>query len=217
MTAELTAELTVDDAWLRLLRVRTEDRAAQAGLVREATAEGDGTWRWEQPATREAQTLAALYTPLCLAGRDAAFAQLGQSIDGFIATRTGHSNYVTGEEDRLHLHRLRALADAVVVGAGTTVADDPQLTVRACEGPNPVRVVLDPSGRAARELPKASLFTDGKAPTLRLTGGGPDADAPAAAGVETVRLPCGERGFDPRLVLETLAGAPARQPSEVAG
>ncbi|MCH6163743.1 RibD family protein [Streptomyces marispadix] len=175
------------------------------------------------PASAEAQTLASLYVPLCLGGPDFAFAQLGQSIDGFIATRTGHSNYVTGEEDRLHLHRLRALADAVLVGAGTTVADDPQLTVRACAGANPVRVVLDPRGRAGRDRPGAKLFTDGKAPTLRLVGGdgGPGAGADEGAGAaatpptagggtgphgeEVVELPCGEAGFEPRLVLETLA------------
>ena len=101
---------------------------------------------WRQDASPEAALLAERYLPLCLGGPRLAFAQLGQSLDGFIATRTGDADYVTGEEDRRHLHRLRALADAVVVGAGTAVADDPQLTVRACAGTNPVRVVLDPQG-----------------------------------------------------------------------
>ncbi|WP_346777140.1 RibD family protein [Streptomyces sp. HNM0575] len=138
------------------------------------------------------------------------FAQLGQSIDGFIATRTGHSNYVTGEEDRLHLHRLRALSDAVLVGAGTTVADDPQLTVRACAGASPVRVVLDPSGRAGRDRPDAKVFTDGRARTLRLVGQDAGAGDGAAGrardrGEETVELPRGDAGFEPRLILETLA------------
>jgi diaminohydroxyphosphoribosylaminopyrimidine deaminase / 5-amino-6-(5-phosphoribosylamino)uracil reductase len=202
------AALSGDAAWERLLRLRTSEEAAHAGLVRDE----DGVWRWSVAASAEAQTLASLYAPLCLGGPHLAFAQLGQSIDGFIATRTGHSNYVTGEEDRLHLHRLRALADAVLVGAGTTVADDPQLTVRACAGANPVRVVLDPRGRAGRDRPHAKLFTDGKAPTLRLVG----KDAHAAAtpeagggtdrhGEEIVELPRGEAGFEPRLVLETLA------------
>jgi riboflavin-specific deaminase-like protein len=73
--------------------------------------------------------------------------QLGQSLDGRIATESGASHYVTGEEDIQRLHRLRALVDAVIVGASTVEHDDPRLTVRLVEGEDPVRVVLDPSGR----------------------------------------------------------------------
>jgi diaminohydroxyphosphoribosylaminopyrimidine deaminase/5-amino-6-(5-phosphoribosylamino)uracil reductase len=73
--------------------------------------------------------------------------QLGQSLDGRIATPTGHSRTIGGGEAIAHLHRLRALADAVVVGIGTVLVDDPQLTVRQVEGRSPVRVVIDPKGR----------------------------------------------------------------------
>src|SRR3569623_568757 len=73
--------------------------------------------------------------------------QIGQSIDGRIATVTGHSKYINGPAGLDHLHRLRALVDAVLVGIGTAVADDPLLTVRRCVGPSPARVVLDPKGR----------------------------------------------------------------------
>jgi diaminohydroxyphosphoribosylaminopyrimidine deaminase / 5-amino-6-(5-phosphoribosylamino)uracil reductase len=73
--------------------------------------------------------------------------QFGQSIDARIATPTGHSHYINGTAGLAHLHRLRALVDAVVVGIGTAVADDPQLTVRHVAGPSPARVVIDPSGR----------------------------------------------------------------------
>src|ERR1700727_2639165 len=55
--------------------------------------------------------------------------QLGQSLDGRIATPTGHSKYISGPEALRHLHQLRALVDAVVVGVQTVIADDPQLTV----------------------------------------------------------------------------------------
>ena len=72
--------------------------------------------------------------------------QIGQSLDGRIATVSGHSSYINGPDGIAHLHRLRALVDAVVVGAGTVRADDPQLTVRHVAGPNPVRVVIDPRG-----------------------------------------------------------------------
>ena len=73
--------------------------------------------------------------------------QLGQSLDGRIATVTGQSKYINGQDGLMHLHRLRALVDAVVVGAGTVVADNPKLTVRLVEGTHPARVVIDPSGR----------------------------------------------------------------------
>src|SRR2546430_161312 len=76
-------------------------------------------------------------------------AQMGQSLDGRIAAPTGHSHYINGMAGRTHLHRLRALVDAIVVGVQTVLADDPQLTVRLVRGPSPARVVLDPNGRMA--------------------------------------------------------------------
>jgi riboflavin-specific deaminase-like protein len=74
-------------------------------------------------------------------------AQLGQSLDGRIATVTGESRYINGPGALTHLHALRACVDAVVVGVGTIIADDPLLTVRRVPGKSPARVVIDPSGR----------------------------------------------------------------------
>ena len=73
-----------------------------------------------------------LYLPICsaTAATPITVGHLGQSLDGFIATHAGDSQFVTGEENILHLHRMRALCDAVIVGAGTVAADDPQLTTR---------------------------------------------------------------------------------------
>jgi diaminohydroxyphosphoribosylaminopyrimidine deaminase/5-amino-6-(5-phosphoribosylamino)uracil reductase len=82
-------------------------------------------------------------------GRPMAVGQIGQSLDGRIATLSGHSRYINGPHGLAHLHRLRALVDAVVVGACTVRVDDPQLTVREVAGPNPVRVVIDPRGTLA--------------------------------------------------------------------
>jgi diaminohydroxyphosphoribosylaminopyrimidine deaminase/5-amino-6-(5-phosphoribosylamino)uracil reductase len=73
--------------------------------------------------------------------------QCGQSIDARIATPTGHSHYINSEGGLLHLHRLRSLVDAVVIGVGTAIADDPQLTVRRVRGRDPARVVIDPNAR----------------------------------------------------------------------
>jgi diaminohydroxyphosphoribosylaminopyrimidine deaminase / 5-amino-6-(5-phosphoribosylamino)uracil reductase len=73
--------------------------------------------------------------------------QCGQSIDARIATPSGHSHYINGDGGLDHLHRLRALVDAVVIGVGTAVLDDPQLTVRRVSGPSPARVIIDPNGR----------------------------------------------------------------------
>ncbi|MCZ8130062.1 MAG: RibD family protein [Steroidobacteraceae bacterium] len=92
-----------------------------------------------------------------------AIGHLGQSLDGFIATPAGDSRYVNGRGNLLHLHRMRALCDAIVVGAGTVAADDPQLTTRLVPGPNPVRVVVDPERRLGTGY---RVFADGAAPTL---------------------------------------------------
>jgi riboflavin-specific deaminase-like protein len=91
----------------------------------------------------------SLYAPIATGHLDRPFVigQLGQSLDGRVATASGHSRYINGPEGIRHLHRLRALADAVVIGVGTVLADDSQLTVREVDGRNPAKVVIDPHFR----------------------------------------------------------------------
>lgn len=125
------------------------------------------------------------YRPLVEAGDRLVIAQLGQSIDGFIASRTGDSCFVTGEADRIHLHRMRALVDAVVVGAQTVAADDCQLTVRAVTGRNPVRVIVDPTARIPRH---SRILTDELAPTLWLVADDAQLPLPLADHVEVLRI-----------------------------
>lgn len=97
--------------------------------------------------------LSNVYLPLILADRSRPLVvgQLGQSLDGRIATPTGASRGISGDAALDHLHRVRALVDAVVVGAGTVVADDPRLTTRRIRGRSPARVLIDPRGRSSRD------------------------------------------------------------------
>lgn len=126
-------------------------------------------WQADVPASHPAADLLDLYLPLCSAttARPITIGHLGQSLDGFIATPGGDSQFVTGEANIVHLHRLRALCDAVVVGAGTVAADNPQLTTRLVSGPNPLRVVFDPGGRLTAGH---RVFEDDAAPTLYVRG-----------------------------------------------
>lgn len=131
------------------------------------------------PAGLSTHILWRIYGPLT--GRAFVIGQSGQSLDGRIATASGHSHYINGAAALIHLHRLRALADAVVVGVGTVVADDPQLTVRRVSGAQPARVIIDPNGRAPAS---ARCFADDGARRIVLTRGGQK----APLGVEQIAL-----------------------------
>jgi len=147
-----------------------------------------------RPGSAEASLL-ALYHPLMIVrqqDRPLCLGQLGQSLDGRIATASGQSHYINGASALRHLHCLRALVDAVVVGAGTVLSDDPQLTVRHVEGPSPARVVIDPNGRSTASA--RWLADDGCRRILVHAGKGsppPGVESLAVAAVEG-RLPTGE-------------------------
>jgi riboflavin-specific deaminase-like protein len=130
----------------------------------------------------------------------AVIGQIGQSLDGRIATASGHSRYINGPAGITHLHRLRSLVDAVVVGVGTALTDDPQLTVRRVAGPHPARIVLDPSGR----LPAtAKVFTADGVRRLLLTAEGTRCAPPSD--VEVVALPVSGGRIAPPIILAALA------------
>ncbi|WP_447556544.1 RibD family protein [Vreelandella sp. EE22] len=180
-------------AWHWLLTTRE-------GAISEVpiTVDSQGDWQSGAQTTPEAETLLTCLLPLVLC-KNWNLAQLGQSLDGRIATESGHSHYINGFESLVHLHRLRALADAVVIGAGTASADNPQLTVRHVSGHHPVRVVLDPRGRVPRDL---ALFQSDGPPTLHITG--PGFDLPGSHATQCV-LALNEAGqFDPVDVIELL-------------
>jgi diaminohydroxyphosphoribosylaminopyrimidine deaminase / 5-amino-6-(5-phosphoribosylamino)uracil reductase len=201
-----------DDAWHLVLAASAlaealEKRgeacsfAAHDHHLQEASAENEAVllhwtpgsgWSSPLPADDPQRALFDLYIPFCSAtsSRPITVGHLGQSLDGFIATPSGDSQFVTGEENIRHLHRMRALCDAVIVGAGTVAADDPQLTTRLVYGSNALRVVFDPTRRLSSAY---RLFADEAAPTLYVC--------------EQSRVKSGEReigrativGFDDRL------------------
>ncbi|KPQ01322.1 RibD family protein [Marinobacter sp. HL-58] len=132
----------------------------------------NGDWQLCTQATAEAKSLLSVFLPLCCplsrGAPSRVIGQLGQSLDGRIATVTGASKFINGEDGITHLHRLRAVSEAVIVGAGTAATDNPRLTVRKAPGANPVRVVID---RNRRVPDNHHLFSDEAAPTLRLVAG----------------------------------------------
>jgi len=125
--------------------------------------------------------------------------QIGQSIDGRIATVTGHSKYINGPAGLAHLHRLRALVDAVLIGIGTAVADDPLLTVRRCTGPSPARIILDPRGRLP---PAAKVLNEDGIRRLVITAEGVRPKLPA--GVEIVEIATRNGEIAPTAILAAL-------------
>lgn len=175
------------DVWDRLLTVRAGQNCACCG-----------SWSAGEWASL------ALYGPL--ARRDIApvtVAQIGQSLDGRIATVAGDARDVSGEGGLAHLHRLRALVDGVVIGVGTALHDNPRLTVRLCAGQNPARIVIDPSGRLPDDAPM--LRDDGTRRIVIQAVG-----RQRAAGVEVIRLPLRDRYFPAHTVLQALRKAGLR-------
>ena len=91
--------------------------------------------------------------------------KMAQSLDGRIATSSGDSKWITGEQARRFVHRLRSQVDAVMVGVDTVIRDDPQLNVRWVKGKHPIRIVLDSRLR----IPMASQVFEGERTILAIT------------------------------------------------
>ncbi len=138
----------------------------------------------------EARALNAGFLKWAATGRPLVTLKGAVSLDGRIAAASGDARWVTGEAARREAHRMRDRADAVLVGAGTVRADDPQLTTRLPRGRDPLRVVLDgkltvsPAARMVRAGTLVATTRDAPAAAERRL---------AARGAEVVRLP-GRRG-----------------------
>lgn len=173
---------TEEDAWAALLRAR------EGGPVPEGA-------------------MGSLFAPLFATPQAddgcIVIGRLAQTLDGRIACANGASQWIGGPGDILHTHRLRALCDVVMVGAGTVHHDNPRLTTREATGPNPVRVVLDPARRLAATH---RVFTDGAAPTLLITA------TPGAATHGQAEVLClGEGSIDLPALLRALAARGLRR------
>jgi|AntRauTorcE11898_2_1112593.scaffolds.fasta_scaffold01989_2 riboflavin-specific deaminase-like protein len=167
----------------------------------------NGQWQLRVPADSQARQLLTTFLPLCRHLPESAdpivVGQMGQSLDGRIATVTGASKYINGEGGLLHLHRLRAVCDAVIIGAGTASEDNPRLTVRLASGPNPVRVVID---RHRRVPATHDIFTDEQSPTLRLVAGDYEPGEKLLPRSGVMEVPClgDEEQTQPGRILEVL-------------
>ncbi|MBI2756652.1 MAG: bifunctional diaminohydroxyphosphoribosylaminopyrimidine deaminase/5-amino-6-(5-phosphoribosylamino)uracil reductase RibD [Chloroflexi bacterium] len=141
-------------------------------------------------------------------GRAFALLKAAASLDGRTAAADGTSRWITGPDARRDAHRLRAESGAVLVGAGTALADRPSLTVRhgqARPPRPPLRVLLDSSGRVPAS---GALFDRSLAPTLVFTSARSSATARhawEAAGAEVFVAPERDAGVDLAVVLRALA------------
>lgn len=144
---------------------------------------------------------APVFSPLRTGACDAMMVvgQLGQTLDGRIATVTGQSKYINGPAGLTHLHRLRAVVDAVVVGVGTATADNPRLNVRLVPGQHPARIVIDPKARLA---PDSLVWSDDGARRLVIVADQIKVNTPP--GVEVVSLQSSNGQLAPVDILKAL-------------
>lgn len=158
---EIMVSIDEATAWSIIRESRRTAPATEWSQTGAVAIAPDGQWSTSDAVSPAAAMLFDTLLPVACSKPNYVIAQIGQSLDGRIATWNGHSHYVTSPASRVHLHRLRALVDAVVVGASTATIDNPRLTVRHVAGDNPIRVVLDPNGRVPHDR---AVFADGGAP-----------------------------------------------------
>lgn len=143
-----------------------------------------------------------LYLPIVLGAFDAAqqgrvfvTGHVTQTLDGRIACRNGHSQWIGNDADLHHAHRLRALHDAVLVGARTVEQDDPQLTVRHVAGDDPRRVVLNGSASTLHSPTRFRVFHNGRSTLMCNPRGAASLVDGAGDGVDVVELEAGHDGW----------------------
>jgi diaminohydroxyphosphoribosylaminopyrimidine deaminase / 5-amino-6-(5-phosphoribosylamino)uracil reductase len=153
------------------------------------------------PGAGPARSLNAPYFKRLEQGLPWIIAKWAMSLDGKLATRTGHSQWISGEQSRQFAHRVRGRVDAILTGSGTVLADDPQLTARPAGPRVPLRVVLD--SRLRTPLDSQLVRTARETPVLLWCG----PEAPRERVAELERAGCQVRlsqSTDPQQRLETL-------------
>ena len=150
----------------------------------------------------EARRLNAPYLKLLATGRPWVIAKWAMTLDGKIATRTGDSKWISGDESRRRVHELRGRVDAVIVGRGTVVADDPLLTARPPGPRTATRVVLSASGDLLERCQLRATAND--APVLVATANESKLVGWAADGAEVLTLPAGDGGVSVDALLSEL-------------
>ena len=107
---------------------------------------------------QEITNLFDIFLPIvCSLKKEQFIGHIAQSLDGYIATTTGESKYISSKENLEHIHRLRALADIIIVGANTYTEDKPQLTTRLVEGDNPDIYIFDPKKKIKNDLTRRKI------------------------------------------------------------
>ena len=165
-------------------------KEARLGHVAPAGAPLDGN-----PVGEATNVAPLLGRPLATARRPYVVLKYAQTVDGRIATQRGDAKWISSEAERRISHGLRAACDAVLVGVGTAIIDDPQLTVRMVPGSSPLRVVLDSTLR----LPPTARVLDDQARTVVLTTSSSSEERRAALGARVVGvhvIDAGPRGVD---------------------
>ena len=150
----------------------------------------------------EARRLNEVFIKFITTGRPFVIAKCGMTLDGKIATRTGHSQWVTCEASRRKVHELRNEMDAILVGSRTVMVDDPSLTTRLdrLDTRDPVRVILD-----------AGEYLDAGRRVFHLDSGAPtwvavSEDRSYVEADQTIPVPCGNGGVDMAALMEELGG-----------
>ncbi len=157
----------------------------------------------------EARQVNEAYTKFITTGMPFVTAKFAVSLDGKIATKSGDSKWISGEEARKHVHNLRYTADAIMAGVNTVLVDDPHLTTRCCGGKGgtarkqPLRVIADGKGRTPLTAqvfsePGKTLLALGKPATLE------EKTAFAEVGAEVLELPSPEGQVDLERLLKAL-------------
>ena len=169
-----------------VLRERGLEVVAPSADLPSAGASGDAS---DDVQLDEAREFYAYWAKHVRAKSPFVTAKWAMTADGRLATRTGDSRWVTGEDSRAAARVLRAESDAVIVGIGTVLRDDPRLTARTGDGREPLRVIVD---SALRTPPKSELMLSaGQAPIIACSESAPTEreEALAQRGAQVMRFP----------------------------